>query len=211
MSLRNARRLIAPVVAWFSVAASAAGSAQRVLAYSEPSPCTIFFQPNEKVTHHAGGLFEVGWWINFPQYGPVWYYGKPNPVISDDGTKKWTNPSANVTCYTDWYYLYPTTNMDATFRWHINEYGGTVTSCDSGGGGNVGGTGFTDIGMDPGYDPYGTYDPGGGSCGEPGETGSPSGGNGFVCHTEYIYIEISYDGGKTWEGWWQGYATICES
>ncbi|HEX8245007.1 MAG TPA: hypothetical protein VF541_15970, partial [Longimicrobium sp.] len=71
-------------------------------------------------------------------------------------------------------------------------------------------TGFTDVGMDPGYDPYGTFDPSGGACGTPSSPSPGSNGGGLVCHTEYIYIEISYDGGLTWEGWWQGYATVCE-
>jgi len=207
MSLQHVRSLVVPLVALLSVWTTVPGFAQRVYAYTEPSPCTVFFQPNELVTHHAGARFEVEWYINFPQYGPVWYYGQPDPVISDDGTKKWTNPTVNVTCFTDWYYLYPTYNMDANFRWHINEYGGEVTSC---GGGNAGPTNFTYAAEDPSYDPYGTYDPGGGSC-QPGTTGSTSGGDGLVCHTEYIYIEISYDGGITWEGWWEGYATVCDS
>ena len=122
MSVKHARLLVTLLLlAMLGMGASVAGSAQRVFAYSEPSPCTVFFQPIEKVTHHAGGMFEVGWHINFPQYGPVWYHGEPNPVISDDGTKKWINPAVNVTCSTDWYYLYPTTNMDANFRWHITK------------------------------------------------------------------------------------------
>jgi hypothetical protein len=47
------------------------------------------------VTSHAGETWTVTWFINFPQYGPVDYYGMPNPVISWDGKKKWSNPSAN--------------------------------------------------------------------------------------------------------------------
>jgi len=70
-------------------------SAQPVYVYSEPSVCSTFFKPNSGVTFHAGGEFEVTWYLNFPQYGPVEYYGLPNPVVSIDGARKWTRPHRN--------------------------------------------------------------------------------------------------------------------
>jgi hypothetical protein len=87
------------------------------------------FQTGGGVTFHAGGAVNVTWHINFSQYAPVDYYGQPDPVISTDGAKKWTSPTANVTCFIDWYRLYPTPEWDARFRWHINDYGGTVSNC----------------------------------------------------------------------------------
>jgi hypothetical protein len=52
---------------------------------------------------------------------------------------------------------------------------------------------------------------GGGGDGSGGDDGSgDGGGGGSNCHTEYIIIEISYDGGETWSVWWEGYATVCE-
>lgn len=119
--------LICPAHAW----------AQRVFLYSEPTVCSPSFKPYSGITYHAGGGFAITWYILSPAYGPVTYFGQPDPAISEDGTKKWTRPSANVTCYIDWYQLYPTTQRDASYRWHINFYGGQVTSCtvDGGGGG----------------------------------------------------------------------------
>ena len=58
--------LLGLLVGVFSSAA-----AQAVYVYSEPSVCTQSFRPNEVVTHHAGESFEVTWYLNFPQYGPV--------------------------------------------------------------------------------------------------------------------------------------------
>lgn len=211
MRPRHLGSIVVPLSAMLSGMTSVAASAQRVFVSSEPAVCVTPFTPISGLTFHVGGAFRIIWSTNFPQYGPVTYFGSPNPAYSDDGTKKWTNPTANVTCFLDWYRLEPTWHFDTTYRWHIDEYGGVVTSCDSGGG-NVGGTGFTNVGMDSSYDPYGSSDPGGGPCGEPGTAGSTGGdAGGFNCHTEYIYIEISYDGGITWEGWWEGYATICDS
>ena len=46
--------------------------------------------------------------------------------------------------------------------------------------------------------------------GSGGGGGADDGGGGWSCSTEYVVIEISYDGGATWQTWWQGYATVCE-
>ncbi len=51
-------------------------------------------------------------------------------------------------------------------------------------------------------------DPDAGTGGGGGEGGG--GGGGGSCHTEYIYVEVSHDGGKTWHTYWEGYATVCE-
>jgi hypothetical protein len=192
------RSLAAAVFGLLCVVTGVRGAAQRVYAYSEPTVCTTFFKPIAGVTFHAGGEFGVTWHINFPQFGPVDYYGQPNPVISIDGKKKWTDPTANVTCFIDWYYLYPTRAMDADFRWHVNEYGGTVSDCSGG----------TQLVGDPDgpYDPYnqsGSAEscsdaPGGGSAGSTG-----------TCWNEYVYIEESNDGGLTWHVIWEGWATVC--
>jgi hypothetical protein len=32
----------------------------------------------------------------------------------------------------------------------------------------------------------------------------------LYCDIEWIRIEISYDGGATWEVWWEGYADVCD-
>lgn len=62
---------------------------------------------------------------------------------------------------------------------------------------------------EPGYDPYG---PGGGCTGSGGQGGGgDDGGGALVCSPAYIVIEISYDGGNTWEVWWEGWGETCDS
>jgi hypothetical protein len=142
----------------------------------------------------------------FPLPPRTWYVPVgTSTLVSTDGQAKWLDPQVEVLCW-----IYNALDVVSTHDDPIR-FSGSVVQCGSStGGGNVGGTSFTDIGMDPGYDPYGTFDSdGGGSCGT--GTSGDSGGGGFVCHTEYVYIEISYDGGVTWDGWWEGYATVCDS
>ncbi|HSU17789.1 hypothetical protein [Longimicrobium sp.] len=155
---------------------------------------------------YKGHEWETAWYATSmarPLPGLAWYapVGRAD-LVSTDGKAKWTNAQVQVQC---WIY-----NDGRIIAYHFDpyRYSGTVTECASGGG-SPGGTGFTDVGMDPGYDPYGTFDSGGGSCDGSAGTSGDSGG-GVVCHTEYIYIEISYDGGITWQTWWEGEAKVCE-
>ena len=50
----------------------------------------------------------------------------------------------------------------------------------------------------------------GGDGGGGGGGGGGDGGGGSGCTVQWGTIEISYDGGATWEVWWQGYYTLCE-
>jgi hypothetical protein len=64
------------------------------------------------------------------------------------------------------------------------------------------------------YDPYAPT-PEDGAAVPTGCGGDGSGGDGFdpgnySCTWDYITIEISRDGGKTWEVWWSGWAQVCE-
>lgn len=160
---------------------------------------------------YAGHYWDTEWrttlWT-FPLPSRNWYAPVgTSTLISTDGKARWEYPQIEVLC---WIY----NAMDILSR-HYDpvRFSGTVKECGaSGSGGDVSLT-TSDIGMDPSYDPYDTYDPGGGSCeesGGSGGTGGGTGGGGSVCHTEAITIEISYDDGMTWETWWEGYATVCE-
>ena len=40
---------------------------------------------------------------------------------------------------------------------------------------------------------------------------SGGGGGGYNCSWDYITIQISYDGGATWQDYWSGWAQVCES
>lgn len=48
------------------------------------------------------------------------------------------------------------------------------------------------------------------SCGTSGGTSGGGGGDGETCTEEYGEIDISYDGGATWQVWWEGWYTECE-
>lgn len=66
------------------------------------------------------------------------------------------------------------------------------------------------------YDPYDPAPEGGGdtvgtaSCGGSGGGGAGFDPGNYSCSWDYITVEISYDGGKTWEHFWSGWAQICE-
>ena len=49
------------------------------------------------------------------------------------------------------------------------------------------------------------------SCGGGGGDSGGGGGGDSGCTVQWGTIEISYDGGATWEVWWEGYYTECES
>ena len=49
--------------------------------------------------------------------------------------------------------------------------------------------------------------PGGGPGG--GDDGSGLVGE-LNCHVEWLTMEISYDGGQTWQLYWEGYGNVCE-
>jgi len=43
-----------------------------------------------------------------------------------------------------------------------------------------------------------------------GDSGGGNGGVQYSCHSEYGSIEVSYDGGLTWDDVWSGYYDVCE-
>lgn len=61
------------------------------------------------------------------------------------------------------------------------------------------------------YDPYSPTQ-GGDGCDGTGPGGDPgeSSGSDSTCRTEYVFIEVSFDDGATWQIWWEGYATVCD-
>jgi hypothetical protein len=60
-----------------------------------------------------------------------------------------------------------------------------------------------DVNYDP-FNPTAPDCPGGGGGGGDGD------GGGVDCRSEYIVVEVSFDGGNTWILWWQGTALVCE-
>jgi hypothetical protein len=195
---------------WIKTAAIAAavlllspgtGLAQGTYLYSEDTVCPTPFKPLERTTQRHFVHFDVTWTTPRGQWGIAFYTGHPNPVVSDDGKEIWYNPTATVQCQIHWYQL-PYGHRDAIFNWHVVEYGGTIKKMDE-----VCGPGDSYI-YDPGYDPS---EDGGEVCGGSGEDdgGSGDSGSSANCHTEYLIVEVSYDGGRTWSTYWEGYGTVC--
>ncbi|MFL5541929.1 MAG: hypothetical protein ACJ8J0_23275 [Longimicrobiaceae bacterium] len=119
--------------------------------------------------------------------------------------KLWEDPTAYVTCWIDWYQ--EGFGRQAYYDWRLEDYGGIVRNCSF--------DNPTQIapGPDAGYDPYDTFDPEeSGNCaiGSNGDgAGDNGGGDDGGCPMEYVYVEISYDGGATWVVLWEGWAEVC--
>jgi len=163
---------------------------------------------NYSLIYYEGHYWDTPWRATsaaFPLAPRTWYVPVgASTLISTDGKAKWDQPQIEVLCW-----IYNALDI-ITYHYDPYRFSGTVSPCESSsGGGGAGGTPFSGSAMAPEYDPYSSFDSGGGtSCS--GTSGNGDSGSGLVCHTEYIYIDISYDGGLTWEGWWEGYATVCE-
>jgi hypothetical protein len=177
-----------------------------------PVPCTSTMLSSDvtiaAATYvHNGHRYPISAWLPAVQVGPnsAWYVpeGDLNPV-SLDGSVKWMGASLLVACYE--VPMLGIVGLHVPYFIVLREGGREVpTSLACGG---PGPTTFADY--DP-EDPYGSDDPD--RCGSEnsgGDGGTWPGPGGSTCHSEYIYIETSDDGGKTWDVWWEGYATVCE-
>jgi hypothetical protein len=63
------------------------------------------------------------------------------------------------------------------------------------------------------YDPYSPAAEEGTAVSSSCGSGSSSGGfnpGSYSCYWDYITLEISYDGGQTWQPYWSGWAQICD-
>jgi hypothetical protein len=187
----------------------AAASAQWIETGREPTVCPTPFKPISGITFRGWTGFKVTWTTARGQFGAATYLGLPNPVVSDDATKIWENPTAFVTCEIIWYAS--ARGAEAVFDWHVVSYGGEIRNCATSG---TRPTGEVDGGSidDPAFDPYLTADAYDGSCDPPlegGGGGSWPGPDGTTCTYMYVYIDVSYDGGRTWKVYWEGWATVC--
>lgn len=98
-------------------------------------------------------------------------------------------------------------------QWGIGRvlsFEGTVWRVGDESGDGCGGGGNGDWHYMQSYDPYApapdedavTASCGGGGAGF--DTGN------YSCHWDHITLEISYDGGQTWQHFWSGWAQICD-
>ena len=189
-----------------------------------PATCPIYLR---------GGLF--GWLFGYPHAGYEWTaewtrFRVPNPadysraeyhpesydgyaqgkgdyIKSHDGDARWYEPELYVRCTaTDKFFMGRL--ISVTEHYSVLENRGEVVVCR-------GSTAYLDepagdsfgSGPDATYDPYSDVGSGDGCEGEGSSGGS---GNTATCWNEYIYVEISYDDGATWEIIWEGWAQVCE-
>ncbi|HET6764392.1 MAG TPA: hypothetical protein VFH27_11990 [Longimicrobiaceae bacterium] len=138
------------------------------------------------------------------------------PLVDRSGTVEWVSATLTVRCQKH-YWVDRNGEPHWSSDYVVHAKGGTLRStsiaCGGGAGGGTGIDTHTDGGgindnsySGTGYDPYSSV---GGNCGTGAGDGGDAGG-GSDCHTEYIYVDVSYDGGATWQVWWEGYATVCE-
>lgn len=122
---------------------------------------------------------------------------------SDDGRWWLVGGGVSVSCFR---YGIPGVIEFEIYR-KLDDWGTLVPvsddDCGGGGGGGV-----------PPLDEVKAFSPGGVSVDHPVTaalcSGGGGGGGGSGCTWEYGVIEISYDGGVTWEVWWQGWYTVCD-
>lgn len=207
-------RYLSFVAALTAIAIPAAGLRGQVIrGPTEHTVCPTPFRPISGLTFHGGYAWAVTY-HTFPyQMGFAQYSALPDPAISDDGRATWYNPGAYVECTNTWYYNPNGTVAYVDFRWHIVSYRGEIRdNPDSGCGGDSGNWGGTDPIYITSYDPYApeqVEDVSVQSCGG-GKGGDGTGGGTMVCWSEWLEIEISYDGGKTWHPFWSGWGQVCE-
>jgi hypothetical protein len=98
-------------------------------------------------------------------------------------------------------------------QWGIGKvlsFEGTVWQVGDDGWGDGCGDGDRDDFSILSYDPYSPTPDEGAATTDCGGDGGGSEGGGDSCNWEYIVIEISNDGGQTWEHYWSGWAEVCQ-
>lgn len=194
-------RAIIAFLALFSVSASAVHGQT----YGEwDVECVLNLPPRFSAPFSHGVTYQgkefLTRWRSVNQTTPLpsynWYEPAPyaNP-LSTDGTSRWYGAKLEGHCTVDrnpyWvrYNVYPV------------DYEGQVRSCSNGAGGNWY---YIIEPVDERYDPY-TPRESDSDCNSSGGSGT----GGVTCHDEYVYVEVSNDGGVTWEVIWQGWAQVC--
>lgn len=188
-------------------------SGQAIRGPTEHTTCPTPFRPISGLTFHGGYAWAVTY-HTFPyQHGFAQYSALPSPAISDDGRATWSNPGAYVECTNTWWFNPNGTVNHVEFRWHVIDYRGDIRGNDDGCGGDGGDWGGTDPIYATSYDPYAPEQAGDDvlvhDCGGGGAGGGSAGGT-LECWWEWMEIEISYDGGKTWHPFWSGWGQVCE-
>ncbi len=187
--------------------------AVRPLAAQEAIPCP----PEVFHTVVVDGIwFDDVWLVMLRSVGSnIAIYEVIGTPISRGGGWQWENGSITLSCYVWWIWRF---GVQVGLRVYpvIETSGAVVPTGGDGGDGCGGGGGGGGDPMDQtssfGIRPVGaplmteTCDGGGGGTG-----GDGGGGGSDGCSTQYGKIEVSYDGGVTWETWWEGWYTECDA
>ena len=163
-------------------------------------PCPLYLNwgfNNYQPVRHETGEFKTVWRSENqtpPRPSYNWYEASPDrTILSVDGGLRWHDARMQAHCYgTRGYY-------GLTLHAHpfATEGRTEIVRCTS------------KYLVDPiDYDPY-DPDAGGADCSSEENGGGGGGGAGSNCRTEYIVIEVSYDGGSTWSTFWEGNAQVC--
>jgi len=148
--------------------------------------------------------------VSHAEYRPESYDGhtlRGDYIKSRDGRARWFDAELYVRCTAIWRYVFGFL-VGVEDRYKVLENRGEVEVCSGGGtallddpdGSGMGGPNAP-------YDPY--ADSSANGCDE-SSSGGGTGGSDYTCRDEYVYVEISYDGGVTWEVLWEGWAIVCE-
>jgi hypothetical protein len=203
--------VIARHVAVVSTIAALTLPAARVVGQAVPGPtehttCPTPVRPATGLTFHGGYAWNVTY-HTFPyQFGFAQYAGQPDPAMSDDGGAKWTNPGVYVECTLTWYYNPDGSVAYVDFRWHIISYSGNITENDVCGGED------DDSIYVMSYDPYASGHDSIEACDGVAGSGGGADAGGLTpsCAWQWLELEISYDGGVTWQQLWTGWVQVCE-
>lgn len=146
---------------------------------------------------HQGHFFWSQWHsdlTNYPLPSYNWYHAYPNrDPVSDDERAIWKNARIQVHC---WVY-----KAYWLMQWHydiVARSGSVEANCDRSGGGEA-------LWAEA-YDPYAADAPRSLATEDCDGDDSSGGGGGKDCTWVYADIQISYNGGRTWDTLWSGYA-----
>lgn len=120
-------------------------------------------------------------------------------LVDVSGTKVWTDTRLAAACFE-----FNLGLVRVHFAKVLTILGTVVdrsTACNGSGASGP----FTAIDYDP-YDPGGTTSF---ECGSDPTDNSGEDDGGAECRSEYVIIEVSNDGGATWQTLWEGMATVC--
>ena len=137
-----------------------------------------------------------------------WYHAYPNVDIADEShTVVWKDAQIQVHCFWEQTPFYSRLHYD-----QIGSSGRLIKECTGSSGGGVSGSGDwgdSEI-ASTSYDPYSALDVDNGDCESPPVIDDSGGGAGRSdCRTEYLYVDVSTDGGLTWTTVWEGEVEVC--